>query len=123
AIYFQYYWLIIPTPRPAVTAASPATTITVRRSTGSDFGPGPAANQDWSHGPCYGSRGTFFAYVTGDRKADCILVNDDTISVRLSTGAALVRTRTGRMGHAMGTAEHYSLMYGDGRASIIVVNG
>ena len=61
-------------------------TITVRRSTGNDFGPGYQANEDWSHGPCYGSRGTFFADVDGDGKPDCILVGDNTITVRRSTG-------------------------------------
>ena len=61
-------------------------TITVRRNTGSDFGPGPQANQDWSHGPCFGSIGTFFADVDGDGRADCILVNSDTVTVRRSTG-------------------------------------
>jgi hypothetical protein len=48
-------------------------TITVRRSTGKDFGPGPQANEDWSHGPCFGSLGTFFADVRGDGRADAIL--------------------------------------------------
>jgi uncharacterized protein YqfB (UPF0267 family) len=62
-------------------------TITVRRSTGSDFGPGPQANEDWTHGPCSGKLGTFFADVTGDGKADCILVNQNTITVRRSTGS------------------------------------
>lgn len=47
-------------------------TITVRRSTGKDFGLGPQANEDWGHGPCFGSRGTFFADVDGDGKADAI---------------------------------------------------
>jgi hypothetical protein len=64
----------------------PAFTITVRRSTGKDFGPGAQADEDWSHGPCIGSRGTFFADVNGDGKAEVILVNDDTVTVRRSTG-------------------------------------
>jgi hypothetical protein len=34
--------------------------------------------EDWIHGAFYGSRGTFFADVTGDGRADAIAVNDDT---------------------------------------------
>ena len=56
-------------------------TVTVRRSTGSGFGP----NEDWTNGPYYGTRGTFFADVTGDGKADAIVVNDDTTTVRPSS--------------------------------------
>ena len=114
AIYFYQIWLIIPTPVRApsqqvagfkpnedwthgpcygtiLTTCADVTgdgkadaiivndyTITVRRSTGNDFGP----NEDWTQGPCYGTRGTFFADVTGDGKADAIIVNDDTITVR-----------------------------------------
>jgi len=55
-------------------------TVTVRRSTGSGFGP----NEDWTHGAYFGSRGTFFADVTGDGRADAIVVNDDTVTVRRS---------------------------------------
>lgn len=51
-------------------------------STPLDAGP----NQDWTHGAYYGSRGTFFADVTGDRRADAIVVNNDTVTVRLSLG-------------------------------------
>jgi hypothetical protein len=55
-------------------------TVTVRRSTGSGFGP----NEDATHGPYYGTRGTFFADVTGDGRADAIVVNNDTVTVRRS---------------------------------------
>ena len=44
------------------------------------FGP----NEDWTHGAYFGSRGTFFADVTGDGRADAIVVNDDTVTVRRS---------------------------------------
>jgi hypothetical protein len=53
-------------------------TVTVRRSNGHGFGP----NEDWTHGPYFGTRGTFFADVTGDHRADAIVVNDDTVTVR-----------------------------------------
>jgi hypothetical protein len=33
--------------------------VTVRRNTGHDFGPGSQANEDWTHGSCYASRGSF----------------------------------------------------------------
>ena len=118
AIWFYQLWLIIPTPVRAPSQQVPGfrpnedwthgpcygtilttfadvtgdgradaivvngDTITVRRSTGNDFGPNSAANEDWTHGPYYGTRGTFFADVTGDGKADAIVVNDDTITVR-----------------------------------------
>ena len=102
-------------------------TITVRRSTGHDFGPGPQANEDWSHGPCFGSRGTFFADVTGDGKADCILVNDDTITVRRSTGhdfgpgpQANENWSHGPCFGKLGT--FFADVDGDGRAECILVN-
>jgi FG-GAP-like repeat len=52
----------------------------VRPSDGSQFlGLPTVANQAWTEGAYYGSRGTFFADVTGDGKADAIAVNDDVI--------------------------------------------
>jgi hypothetical protein len=44
-------------------------------------------NQDWTHGPYYGSITMAFADVTGDGKADAIVVNNDTVTVRPSTGS------------------------------------
>jgi hypothetical protein len=61
-------------------------TVTVRRNNtgnGGVFG----SNQDWTGGPFFGSRGTFFADLTGDGRADAIAVNDDTVTVRLNTGS------------------------------------
>jgi hypothetical protein len=55
-------------------------TVTVRPSNGLKFGP----NEDWTHGAYYGTRGTYFADVTGDGKADAIVVNDNTVVVRRS---------------------------------------
>ncbi|MEH1945749.1 MAG: hypothetical protein V7K77_01975, partial [Nostoc sp.] len=43
-------------------------------------------NESWTQNPYYGSRGTFFADVTGDGRADAIVVNDDKITVRRSNG-------------------------------------
>lgn len=102
-------------------------TITVRRNTGSDFGPGPQANEDWSHGPCYGSVGTFFADVDGDGRADCILVNSDTVTVRRSTGSdfgpgpqANEDWTHGPCYGSIGT--FFADVDGDGKADIILVN-
>jgi hypothetical protein len=36
-------------------------------------------------GPYFGTPGTFFADVTGDGRADAIVVNDDTITVPSAT--------------------------------------
>jgi hypothetical protein len=55
-------------------------TVTVRRSDGSGFKP----NENWTQGPYYGGKGTYFADVTGDGKADAIVVNGDTVTVRRS---------------------------------------
>jgi hypothetical protein len=63
--------------------------VTVRRNTGHDFGPGSQANEDWTHGSCYGSRGTFFADLNAARRPDILVVNDDTITARRNTGSRL----------------------------------
>jgi len=122
AINFGQYWLVIPTPVSGATGS-----ITVRRSTGSDFGSGPGANQDWSHGPCSGSVGTFFADVTGDGKADVILVNRDTICVRRSTGndfgAGMSANEDWSHGPCFGTrGTYFADVDGDGKAECILVN-
>ena len=58
--------------------------VVVRRSTGKGFAP----NEPWiPDTPYYGSRGTYFADVNGDGKADAIVVNDDGVTVRLSNGS------------------------------------
>jgi hypothetical protein len=54
--------------------------VTVRRSNGSSFLP----NEDWTSGPYLGSRGIQFADVTGDGRADAIVVNDNRVTVRRS---------------------------------------
>jgi uncharacterized protein YqfB (UPF0267 family) len=103
-------------------------TICVRRSTGSDFGPGMQANEDWTHGACYGSRGTYFADVTGDGKADCILVNKDTITVRRSTGSdfgpGMQANEDWTHGACYGNlGTFFADVDGDGKADVVIVNG
>jgi len=44
------------------------------------YGFGP--NEAWTHEPYFGTRGTFFADVTGDKRADAIVVNADKVVVR-----------------------------------------
>ena len=39
-------------------------------------------NEGWTQGPYFGTKGTFFADVTGDGRAAAIVVNTDTIPVR-----------------------------------------
>jgi hypothetical protein len=129
AIWLDHYWLIIPTSNPPTGDGSiNRGTITVRRSTGHDFGPSSAANEDWTHGPCYGSRGTFFADVDGDGKAECILVNDNTITVRRSTGhdfgpssAANEDWSHGPCYGNLGT--FFADVDGDRKADCVIVNG
>ena len=43
-----------------------------------------SGNESWTLNPYYGTRGTFFADVTGDGRADAIVVNDDRVTVRRS---------------------------------------
>jgi hypothetical protein len=73
AMYLGQWWLIIPTPVPVQVGGKG--TVTVRRNTGTDFGADPNSNEDWTHGPFFGALGTFFADLTGDGKADAIVVN------------------------------------------------
>src|SRR5262249_2174158 len=61
--------------------------VVVRRSNGSSFLP----NEEWTQEPYYGNRGTFFADVDGDGRADAIVVNDETIPY----GRAVVRRSNG----------------------------
>ena len=47
-------------------------------ASGSAFG----LTETWTNGGYYGDRGTYFADVTGDARADAIVVNNDRIAVR-----------------------------------------
>ena len=49
--------------------------VVVRRSTGSGFAP----NEPWTRTSTYGNVGTDFADVTGDKKSDGIVINDDKV--------------------------------------------
>ena len=109
----------------AYNAARPSTgsggggTVVVRRSNGSGFAP----NEDWTGGPYFGTRGTFFADVTGDGKADAIVVNDGTVTVRRSTGSGFAPNEDWTGGPYFGTrGTLFADVTGDDRADAIVVN-
>jgi hypothetical protein len=83
------------------------------------FGP----NEDWTQGAYFGTRGTFFADVTGDGRADAIVVNDDTVTVRRSTGTGFGPNEDWTQGAYFGTrGTFFADVTGDGRADAIVVN-
>jgi hypothetical protein len=82
------------------------------------FGP----SQAWA-GAFYGPRGTFFADVTGDGKADVIAVNDYTTVVRRSTGVGFgVNELWTENGFYGSRATAFADVTGDGLADGIVVN-
>jgi len=97
--------------------------VNVRFSTGSSF----AAGQDWTLNPYYGSRGTFFADVNNDRRADAIAVNDITLTnrvvVRPSTGSSFADNQDWTQDQYIGAlGSFFADVNGDGRADAIVVN-
>ena len=90
-------------------------------------------NEDWTGGPFWGSRGTFFADVDGDGRADAIAVNDDGVYVRLSTGSGFpgpAQNWTGGPYYSLRTQNvvpsdqsvYFADVNGDGMADAIVVN-
>lgn len=93
--------------------------VTVRRSSGSEFRP----NEAWTDGPYFGSRGTFFADVNGDRRADAIVVNDDTVTVRRSNGNGFDAKGDWTHGAFFGDlGTYFADVDGDGKADAIAVN-
>jgi len=80
-------------------------------------------NEDWTHGPYYGSVGTFFADVTGDGRADAIVVNDTTVVVRRSDGTRFLPNEDWTHGPFYGSrGTFFADVDGDGRADAIAVN-
>jgi hypothetical protein len=97
-------------------------TVWVRPSTGKDFGPHDNI-EDWSHGPFYGQRGTFFADVTGDGKADAIAINDDLLAVRQSTGHDLAGNQVWAKPTFWGNrGTYFADLTADGKADAIAIN-
>jgi len=87
------------------------------------FGTSFSANEDWTHGAYFGSMGTFFADVDGDRRADAIVVNADTVTVRRSNGSNFGPNEDWTRGPYFGSrGTFFADVDGDGRADAIVVN-
>ncbi len=95
------------------------TPVVVRSSTGINFN----ANQAWTDRAYFGTRDTFFADVTGDGRADAIVVNDNRIVVRPSTGLSFGPNQVWTTNPYFGTkGTFFADVTGDGRADAIVVN-
>lgn len=88
-------------------------------------GPGAtsfAPNEDWTHGTYLGSRGNYFADVDGDGKADAIVVNTYTVTVRLSTGSGFSGNQDWTHGTFVGDyGNYFADVTGDGKADAIIV--
>ncbi|MGE0552220.1 MAG: FG-GAP repeat domain-containing protein [Gemmatimonadales bacterium] len=83
---------------------------------------GFAPAQAWTSDPYYGARGTFFADLTGDRRADAVVVNDAGITVRRSNGGGFGPNETWS-GPFFGTrGTFFADATGDRLADAIVVN-
>ena len=80
-------------------------------------------NEAWTHEPYFGSRGTFFADVTGSGRADAIVVNDDRIVVRRNNGNGFGPNEAWTQGPCFGSrGTFFADVTGSGRADAIVVN-
>jgi VCBS repeat protein len=96
--------------------------ITVRRSSGTGFLP----NETWTSNPYYGSLGlapVYFADVTGDGRADAIVVNPSGVTVRPSNGSLFLPNElwTSQIGNG-DKGIFFADVDGDGKADEIVVN-
>jgi subtilisin family serine protease len=97
--------------------------VTVKWSNGSSFGGRTRTSSNWTSGPYFGTRGTFFADVTGDGKADAIVVNDDGVTVRRSNGSSFLPNESWTSGPYFGTrGTFFTDVTNDGMADAIVVN-
>jgi uncharacterized protein YraI len=84
---------------------------------------GFSSNESWTTNPYYGSRGTFFADVTGDGKADAIVVNNDRVTVRRSNGSNFLANESWTTNPYYGSrGTFFADVTGDGKADAIVVN-
>lgn len=80
-------------------------------------------NIDWAWGPFYGERGTFFADVTGDGKADAIAINNSNVFVRRSNGTEFQPNESWTANPYYGErGTFFKDVTGDGKADAIVVN-
>ncbi|MEH2234957.1 FG-GAP repeat domain-containing protein, partial [Nostoc sp.] len=82
-----------------------------------------AQNESWTQNPYYGSLGTYFADVTGDGKADAIVVNNDKVTVRRSNGFSFNPNESWTENPYYGSlGTYFADVTGDGKADAIVVN-
>ncbi|MGC4038676.1 MAG: VCBS repeat-containing protein [Chitinophagaceae bacterium] len=80
-------------------------------------------NHPWTTEAYYGSRGTFFADVTGDGKSDAIVVNDGGVTVRVSDGTRFLPNAAWTNEAYYGSrGTYFADVNGDGKADAIVVN-
>jgi hypothetical protein len=77
----------------------------------------------WTTGPWWGHKGTFFADVTGDGKADAIAIDNTRVLVRASTGTSFAAQRTWISSAWYGEVEtHVADVTGDGKADLIGID-
>lgn len=82
-----------------------------------------AAPVSWATTAFQGAKGTYFADVSGDQKADAIKIDTTSISVRKSTGTTLQAATTWlSTGFFGGVATYVADVTGDGKADVIAVN-
>ncbi|WP_184548084.1 FG-GAP-like repeat-containing protein, partial [Streptosporangium becharense] len=92
-------------------------------ATGVSHADGFRPNEAWTANPYYGTRGTYFADATGDGRADAIVVNDDRVTVRRSTGTRFKPNEAWTANPYYGTrGTYFADVTGDRRADAIVVN-
>ena len=102
---------------------SNTTEVAVRLSDGTQF----VQHDLWTREPYFGVAeghvNNFFADVTGDHRADAIVVNNSGITVRRSDGTRFLRNEDWTRGPYMGgLGSYFADVTGDGRADAIVVN-
>ncbi len=80
-------------------------------------------NESWTSNPFFGSKRTFFADVTGDRKADAIAVNGDKVTVRRSTGSKFSANESWTTNPYYGSeGTYFADVTGDGKTDAIASN-
>jgi surface antigen len=90
--------------------------VTVRRSDGTKFLP----NELWTDIGYAGEKGTFFADVTGDGRADAIVSNESGVTVRRSDGTRFLPNETWTEIGYGGQGGHGSLAKGSGDAVYLI---
>jgi hypothetical protein len=77
----------------------------------------------WTSNPYYGDRGTYLADVDGDKKADAIVVNNNGVVVRKSTGSSFSANELWTDGAYYGDRNtFFADVTGDKKADAVVVN-